>query len=48
MGGNHSLAQRNHTEEVKADSPKETAILHLKHAQELLYETRKKIALARG
>lgn len=48
MGGNHSLAQWNHMEKVKVDSWKVTAILHLKHTQELLYETRKKIALDRG
>lgn len=35
-------------EKVKVGSPKATAILHLKHTQELLYETRKKIALDGG
>lgn len=35
-------------EKVKVDSLKETAILHLKRTQELLYETRKKIALDGG
>lgn len=35
-------------EKVKVGSLKATAILHLKHTQELLYETRKKIALERG
>lgn len=35
-------------EKVKVGSLRATAILHLRHTEELLYETRKKIALDGG